>query len=280
MSRKSTGTHVPQRIPKQPGFSTAPPRVSASFVTTTSTAATARSSNGGVLKRQVPSQVSNPGLNTLGISTGPKAHAYSMNAAVESLRSSAGLTRPQPHAPSSAAPTLGLPFADLTLKPDLAESSAFDETDDNLSSAAIPPTPEVRQKFAGKRSRRGKSHLKRVHEQRQLLEPIPQQEHRSTIVAPGMFSGPIAAAANTHAGAFVQPGMGMARRRRAQRGSNRYDGNTTNAEEEGWATEDVNDYKEREFDFQGNLERFDKKTVFSQLKVSVEVALPWKPRRN
>lgn len=106
-----------------------------------------------------------------------------------------------------------------------------------------------------------------MHEQRQLLEPIPQQEHRSIIVAPGMFSGSIAAAANTHAGVFVQPGMGMARRRRAQRGSNRYDGNTTNAEEEGWATEDVNDYKEREFDFQGNLERFDKKTVFSQLKV-------------
>lgn len=277
MSRKPTGTHVPQRIPKQPGFSTAPPRVSASFVTTTSTATAARSSNGGVLKRQVPSQVLNLGLNTLGM---PKAHTHSMNAAVESLRSSAGLTRPQPRPPSSATPTLGLPFADLTLKSDLAESSAFDETDDNLSSAAIPPTPEIRQKFAGKRSRRGKSHLKRAHEQRQLLEPIPQQGHRSTIVAPGMFSGPIAAAANTHAGAFVQPGMGMARRRRTQRGSNRYDGNTTNAEEEGWATEDVNDYKEREFDFQGNLERFDKKTVFSQLKVSAEVALPWKPRRN
>lgn len=88
-----------------------------------------------------------------------------------------------------------------------------------------------------------------------------------------MFSGSIAAAANTHTSVFVQPGMGMARRRRAQRGNNRYDGNTTNAEEEGWATEDVNDYKEREFDFQGNLERFDKKTVFSQLKVGRDYCL-------
>lgn len=177
---------------------------------------------------------------------------------MEPLRSSARLgPQSESRAPTSASAALSVPFGDLSLKGDVAaESSAFDETDDGLGSV-LPVTPEVRGKLQGKRSRRGKPHLKRQHEQRE----------DGNVVAPGMFRGLIAQVANASANHLMQPGM-TNRRRRTRRG-NRYDGSTTNAEEEGWATEDVNDYKEREFDFQGNLDRFDKKTVFNQIKVGI-----------
>ncbi|KAF3918010.1 hypothetical protein ABW21_db0202885 [Orbilia brochopaga] len=42
--------------------------------------------------------------------------------------------------------------------------------------------------------------------------------------------------------------------------------NSTARDEDGWATEDINDIKDHEFDFQKNLDRFDKKTVFSQIE--------------
>lgn len=250
MSRKPTAAQAPPPAPTipQPSFST-PPRISASLAAT-------RLPNGPTAKRPGSSHGSNLSLNTLGMSPVSKAHPYSANAAVEPLRSSARLgPQSESRAPASASAALSVPFGDLSLKGDVAaESSAFDETDDGLGSV-LPVTPEVRGKLQGKRSRRGKPHLKRQHEQRE----------DGNVVAPGMFRGSIAQVANASASHLMQPGM-TNRRRRTRRG-NRYDGSTTNAEEEGWATEDVNDYKEREFDFQGNLDRFDKKTVFNQIKV-------------
>lgn len=266
----SAATQAPpsaQHMPKQPNFST-PPRVTATVVSSTAAAAT-QPLNIPILKRQGSSHGSNLSLKTLGVTAALKVHPYSANAAIESRSTGLGQSS-QSCAPSSATATLDGPFGDLSIKGDVAaESSAFDETDDNLSSVAMPPTPDVRQKFQGKRSRRGKSHLKRQHEQqRQLLEPIVQGSNpHGNVVAPGMFGGSIAQPASAGAHHLVQPGMSGKRRR--PRRNNRYDGNTTNAEEEGWATEDVNDYKEREFDFQGNLDKFDKKTVFTQIKARI-----------
>jgi enhancer of mRNA-decapping protein 3 len=150
----------------------------------------------------------------------------------------------------------------------VAESSAFDETDDAGSNVAMPPTPYALPSFSGKRSRRGKANLNKGYEQRSLgltAQDAPVQ--KNVVVSPGMFGGPIAQAASACATGPIQPGIvGADKRRRQRRRQRRNDGHS-NAEEEGWATEDVNDYKEREFDFQGNLDRFDKKTVFSQIKV-------------
>lgn len=36
-----------------------------------------------------------------------------------------------------------------------------------------------------------------------------------------------------------------------------------------WAGEDVNDFKEEEFDFQANLNMFDKEKVFAEIRVLV-----------
>jgi enhancer of mRNA-decapping protein 3 len=45
-----------------------------------------------------------------------------------------------------------------------------------------------------------------------------------------------------------------------------------NGGDDGWATEDVNEFKETEFNFQENLDRFDKKSVFRQLKAEDNTA--------
>ena len=87
-----------------------------------------------------------------------------------------------------------------------------------------------------------------------------------------MFAGAVAKAAVASAGmgnigmSHGSNGNGARNQPRRNRNSRRGTGIYANPEEEGWATEDVADYKEHEFDFQGNLDRFDKKTVFSQIK--------------
>lgn len=182
---------------------------------------------------------------------------------------STGLGHAVPARAAPSAPTLQVPFNNTLPRGDAAgESSAFDETDDAASTAAMPPTPLVRPSFSGKRSRRGKTHPDVGGGQRGSLGPNPQKApiQKSVVVSPGMFGGPVAQAANSSATGLLQPGITTEKMRKHRRRRRRNDGNS-NAEEEGWATEDVNDYKEREFDFQGNLDRFDKKSVFSQIKV-------------
>ncbi|RPA78738.1 hypothetical protein BJ508DRAFT_363626 [Ascobolus immersus RN42] len=45
-----------------------------------------------------------------------------------------------------------------------------------------------------------------------------------------------------------------------------------NGGDDGWATEDVSEFKETEFNFQANLDRFDKKSVFKQLRAEGNTA--------
>ncbi|CCX31208.1 Similar to Enhancer of mRNA-decapping protein 3; acc. no. O94752 [Pyronema omphalodes CBS 100304] len=127
---------------------------------------------------------------------------------------------------SSVPETPAQQFGNLTIR------DADDETD-------FAPTPVRPDRFAGKRAKRGKKMA---------------DTDESVVLKPGMFGGAIAQAA--------VGGYGPARKQRKPARRNRYEAN----DEEGWATEDVTDFKETEFDFQGNLDRFDKKTVFSQIK--------------
>ena len=153
------------------------------------------------------------------------------------------------------AATLQQEFTEMSLRTDAAESSAFEETDDASSMFTSQVPYNNRSNFTGKRSRRGKGFLQK---QDQSLEPIKQDE--SVVLQPGMFGGAVAQAATASIGRY--PHQLASNRRKTRRKQTRY----TNADEEGWATEDVTDFKETEFDFQGNLSRFDKKTVFSQIK--------------
>jgi len=127
-------------------------------------------------------------------------------------------------------------FQELSLRDVAGESSAFDETDDALSAL-----PNQQAAFSGKRSRRGGKGLR------------------------GPSQGSIDAAAPRS----VPPGYGTSKmgngkhQKKYPKNGHYQNGN----DEEGWATEDVNDIRETEFDFQGNLDRFDKKTVFSQIRV-------------
>lgn len=151
-------------------------------------------------------------------------------------------------------------FSNLNLENDGGiESSAVEETDNDFTFSPMPVRNENRKFLQQKRLQRGKSVQgvrSRVAHDSDLAG--------SSVIRPGMFGGPIAQAA--FAGMNTPPRRTNRRRQlRHQRGS-RYDNGT--ADEEGWATEDVNEYNQTEFDFQGNLDRFDKKTVFDQMRVS------------
>jgi enhancer of mRNA-decapping protein 3 len=201
------------------------------------------------------------------VSSANMSHAESLGPRQQSLNSSAPLNMPTaPRAantalenirPQSRNSTLQQQFTEMSLRTDAAESSAFDETDDATSTFAPRNALGQRSKFTGKRSRRSEPGMEKQPDS--FLEPIKHQND-SVVLQPGMFGGAIAAAAGA--------GYGIQNRRRGRKprrlGKTRH--NMGNADEEGWATEDVTDFKETEFDFQGNLERFDKKSVFSQIK--------------
>ncbi|KAL7270088.1 enhancer of mRNA decapping [Rhizina undulata] len=265
----STAQRVPTPTlhkPKQPSFSAPITRGPQIAPTAVNPLPSQRPQNIVAMSR-VGSRANSATVNANVIPTGPKGH-HAANM-IDSARAGGGVScsTPPPRSAVSAA-TLQGAFSELAIKgdaADAAESSAPEETDDALDGIAMPTTPYTRSKFTGKRSRRGKAHLKKQHEQGQLLEPTAQEENipKSVVVSPGMFGGAIAQAANAQFNS--RKSVGLNGKRQKQR-KYRENGHFTGAEEEGWATEDVNEYKETEFDFQGNLDRFDKKTVFSQLR--------------
>lgn len=55
-------------------------------------------------------------------------------------------------------------------------------------------------------------------------------------------------------------------RRRGRNGNGPQRSQQLSMESDGWATEDVTDFKDTDFDFQANLERFDKKMVFNEIR--------------
>lgn len=46
--------------------------------------------------------------------------------------------------------------------------------------------------------------------------------------------------------------------------------NGKNVSSNGWADEDVDGFKEKEFDFQANLSMFDKEKVFAEIRASIQ----------
>lgn len=180
-------------------------------------------------------------------------------------------TTPPQH-PSASNAALEHKLADLSLcdDPVVAEPGASD-TEDAASSTTPPKqVPNASGQPSSRRSRRP------TKKQSDLLREQIQHEP-STVLEPGMFSGAVArAAAASVSGGRGGSGAGRSGRNNGRlRASNRGKGKQrqrnnrqyNNADEEGWATEDVTDFKERDFDFQTNLDRFDKKTVFNQIKV-------------
>ncbi|KAF3903457.1 hypothetical protein ABW20_dc0104701 [Dactylellina cionopaga] len=133
--------------------------------------------------------------------------------------------------PPFTTPALTSPFSKLKLG-DAVDSSAFEETDDP-SQPAFQPTKRT----SDNRARRGRR-----------PSDASNFGYRQ---AQGRSNG------NTYQ-QRRQDQYGARRRHRHQ--------NSTARDEDGWATEDVTDIKDHEFDFQGNLDRFDKKTVFSQIE--------------
>ncbi|KAK6350211.1 enhancer of mRNA decapping [Orbilia brochopaga] len=131
--------------------------------------------------------------------------------------------------PPFTTPALTSPFSKLKLG-DAVDSSAFEETDD-------PSQASFRQ------SRRNADH--RARSGRRISDASSfgnRPQH-------GRYSN------SNQRGRDHQ----VARRKHRHQ-------NSTARDEDGWATEDINDIKDHEFDFQGNLDRFDKKTVFSQIE--------------
>ncbi|EPS39196.1 hypothetical protein H072_7027 [Dactylellina haptotyla CBS 200.50] len=133
--------------------------------------------------------------------------------------------------PPFTTPALTSPFSKLKLG-DAVDSSAFEETDDP-SQASF----HFSKRQADNRARRG----------------------RRTSDASSFGNRQTHGRNNGNGNQQRRPDNYGARRRHRHQNSNARD-------EDGWATEDVNDIKDHEFDFQGNLERFDKKTVFSQIE--------------
>lgn len=128
-------------------------------------------------------------------------------------------------------------FQELSIGKDVAgESSAFDETDDALSAL---PTQQTA--YTGKRSRRGG----KGRRQDQV------QDYTASRLVPTSIG-------------TKKVGIGKNHKKNHRGGLGFKNGHR---DDEGWAIEDINDIRETEFDFQGNLDRFDKKTVFSQIRV-------------
>jgi len=141
-------------------------------------------------------------------------------------------------------------FSDTSLRHDVTESSAF-ETDGPVT--PLPAKPTYQPWWPGKKPpQRGNAPPRND----QLVSAAQKSLQPSVVLQPGLFGGGIAAAAGAGYGAH---------KKKSKRRPRHENGNFAN-DEEGWATEDVTDFKEMEFDFQGNLDRFDKKTVFSQIK--------------
>ncbi|KAK6333455.1 enhancer of mRNA decapping [Orbilia javanica] len=141
--------------------------------------------------------------------------------------------------PPFTTPALTSPFSKLKLG-DAVDSSAFEETDDSQA----------------------------PHQPRRPLDNRPRRGRR-----------------DPNTGNFVtQPSQhprnnGNANLRRGREGH--HGGRENSAyirrhryqNSDGWATEDVTGIKDTEFDFQGNLERFDKKAVFSQIEIEDTTAV-------
>lgn len=128
-------------------------------------------------------------------------------------------------------------FQELSVRKDVTgESSAFDETDD-----ALGALPTQQTTYTGKRSRRGG----KGRRQDQLQDYSTSRLIPTSVVTKKVEIG------KNH--------------KKNHRGGPSF--NNGYRDDEGWATEDINDIRETEFDFQGNLDRFDKKTVFSQIRV-------------
>ncbi|TGZ80520.1 YjeF N-terminal domain-like protein [Ascodesmis nigricans] len=209
--------------------------------------------------QQLPQQPVSAPIQT---PTLPQAHAFQTPQRAPGLKTSRPQSKSQAERGQSSGADIGgvqAAFEDLSVGAHpysaVVDSSAVEETDDGFG---FSPTPvNARGQLAAKRARRGKKQqlpFQGTQVNRGLME--------SKVVRPGMFAGAIAQAA---IGSTYSPQRGHTpRRRRNQR--SRHDNGNYATEEEGWATEDVNDYKATEFDFQGNLDRFDKKTVFNQIK--------------
>ncbi|KAK9318075.1 YjeF N-terminal domain-containing protein [Lipomyces starkeyi] len=111
-----------------------------------------------------------------------------------------------------------------------------DGGDDNKSKANVPSYGSPRPK----RSNKQRSTSERQSEQTHLREP-------SATFVP-------------------QPFIGNDRRNGRSGRQSRQTGYY--ADIEGWASEDTSVYKDTEFDFQGNLDRFDKKSVFDEIRLA------------
>jgi len=155
--------------------------------------------------------------------------------------------------PESKASTLQQQFTETSLRNDVAESSAFG-TDDPAT--PFPPKstyPSQRRLIKILPPRR--KGPKQMQQNDQFMTAAQQPQEGSVVLLPGMFGSANAAA-----------GAGYGGQKKKSKRWQRYESGDYAQDEEGWATEDVTDFKETEFDFQGNLDRFDKKTVFSQIK--------------
>ncbi|KAK6348891.1 enhancer of mRNA decapping [Orbilia blumenaviensis] len=139
--------------------------------------------------------------------------------------------------PPFTTPALTSPFSKLKLG-DAVDSSAFEETDDSQA-------PHQPRRHTDSRARRGRrdpdtgSFVNRPSHPRNNGNPNQRRGRDS-------YGG--------------RDNSGPVRRHRYQNS-------------DGWATEDVTGIKDTEFDFQGNLDRFDKKAVFSQIEIEDTTAV-------
>ncbi|KAK6526806.1 enhancer of mRNA decapping [Arthrobotrys megalospora] len=139
--------------------------------------------------------------------------------------------------PPFTTPALTSPFSKLKLG-DAVDSSAFEETDDSQA-------PHQPRRHADSRPRRGR----RDPDAGNFINRTSHPRNNGN--------------ANLRRGRESYGGRenyGSTRRHRHQNS-------------DGWATEDVTGIKDTEFDFQGNLERFDKKAVFSQIETEDTTAI-------
>ncbi|KAF3079792.1 enhancer of mRNA decapping [Orbilia oligospora] len=141
--------------------------------------------------------------------------------------------------PPFTTPALTSPFSKLKLG-DAVDSSAFEETDDSQA----PHQPRRPLDSRPKRGRRDPNTDNFVHQ--------PSQHPRNN------GNANLRRGRDNHHGA--RESSAYIRRHRYQNS-------------DGWATEDVTGIKDTEFDFQGNLERFDKKAVFSQIQTEDTTAV-------
>ncbi|KAK6512099.1 enhancer of mRNA decapping [Arthrobotrys musiformis] len=141
--------------------------------------------------------------------------------------------------PPFTTPALTSPFSKLKLG-DAVDSSAFEETDDSQA-------PQQPRRPLDSRPRRGRRDPATGNF---VSQPPPHPRNNGN--------------ANVRRGRDNHQG---GRETSAYIRRHRYQNS------DGWATEDVTGIKDTEFDFQGNLERFDKKAVFSQIQTEDTTAI-------